>query len=418
MRNLAMYGTLLAVVLTVPTVIDAATGTSVDRVGAGEIAAGDPSLPNVYHVVLDMFQTEMFETQLDDGARELLGGFTYFPDTRTGWGRTHLSMSTLYSTDEWDYEQPLDERMEATYIDDTSAVTQLEKAGYQTTGWVHSISLYGYQSPFDVMHLTKDLPNAVPASKKPGLASTLWIYSELPADASRLLLDDDDLASLEDNAFLPATFTTAGPQTMAAAIDAEADLPARGRYTLIHLMVPHGPFVLDADCQEQPATDPAAQSGCAMKMVDDLLAELERLDRFEDSTIVIHGDHGGNFELRDGELVAVPDDQRESIPWVNARSKPVLLVKPAGVARSVPFEESSYPTELVDVLPTIFDSVGLELDVPPDRTSLLADALPTRPVRYFHFYAINGKGDLEGPIRRYAITEDGMALDEVIDEHG
>ena len=110
----------------------------------------------------------MFETQLDDQTRNDLGGFTYFPDTRTEWGRTHLSMSSLYSTDDRDYEQPLDLRMAATYTGDTSAVTKLEEAGYQTTGWIHSTWFYGDQTPFDVMHLSADLPDAVPHRSSPG----------------------------------------------------------------------------------------------------------------------------------------------------------------------------------------------------------------------------------------------------------
>ena len=326
MRQLAMYSTILAAVLTATTGIDAATGSSSADVADTEAEGerGDPDLPNVYHVVLDMFQTEMFETQLDDQTRNDLGGFTYFPDTRTEWGRTHLSMSSLYSTDDWDYEQPLDLRMAATYTGDTSAVTKLEEAGYQTTGWIHSTSFYGDQTPFDVMHLTDDLPDAVPASVKPRLASTLWVYSQLPPRASRALLEEEAFAMLEDNAFLPDSFTTAAPLTMAAAIDQEADLPAAGRYTLLHLLVPHVPYVLDADCRTRAVTEPVEQSACAMKLVDDLLDELERLDRFEDSTIVIHGDHGAYFELLDDELVALPDE-RESIEWVEARSRSVLL---------------------------------------------------------------------------------------------
>ena len=76
---------------------------------------------------------------------------------------------------------------------------------------------------------------------------------------------------------------------------------------------------------------------------------------------------------------------------------------------------NQYPAALVDVLPTIFDSVGLELEVAEDRTSLLREPLPARSVRYFHFYAVNVANVPAGPIRRYAITEEGMSLDEVIE---
>ena len=219
---------------------------------------------------------------------------------------------------------------------------------------------------------------------------------------------------LEDNAFQPSSFASAATLTMAAAIDQEADLPATGRYTLIHLMVPHVPYVLDADCRTHAVTKPVEQSACAMKLAGDLLDELERLDRFEESTIVIHGDHGGDFQLVDGELVALPN-KRDRIEWIDARSRPVLLIKPAGVPRRSPLVANQYPAALGDVLPTVFDSVGLELDVAEGRTSLLHEPLPARSVRYFHFYSVNSSGHPSGPIRRYAITEQGTSLDEAIE---
>ena len=51
-------------------------------------------------------------------------------------------------------------------------------------------------------------------------------------------------------------------------------------------------------------------------------------------------------------------------------------MKPAGVSGDGALVESDYPTLLTDIMPTVFDSIGAELDVAEGRVSLLADELP------------------------------------------
>lgn len=415
MGNLAMISTIAALALTFSTTLEVANAGSTSASAAIPTAdqAAEEPLPNVYHVVLDMFQTELFEHQLDDDLRQRLGGFTLYEDNRTEFGRTHMSMASLYAARNWDGDDANAWMFDSFHGED-SALTQLEDAGYHTMGWIDTVLAYAAESPFDSFHVSAQLQNPV-ETQSARLAETLWLYGNLPPELSERLLEPEEFSMLEDNSLQPDSAPAAASPTMAEIVAAEEDLATTNRYTLIHLMVPHEPYVVDADCElrREEGTDIVAQSACAVQLIEQLLDELERLDRFDDATIVIHGDHGASVDLVDGEVVKVGND-RESLEWNDARSRSLLLVKPSGVANTGSLAVSERPTMVTDVMPTIFDSVGLSIDGPSDRASVLGNHFPERAVRFFNFYS-SRDGSPSGPIRRYAITADEFLLDEVID---
>jgi hypothetical protein len=199
-------------------------------------------------------------------------------------------------------------------------------------------------------------------------------------------------------------------------INRERRSAATGRYSLVHLILPHFPYVLSADCGYEAGseTTPAAQAECAADLMVRLVEELRALDRFDDSTIVLMGDHGARFErTEDGALVQVPSDffgER----WSDARSRSLLLVKPAGVDSTEDLVVSDYPARLTDVMPTVFDSLGLPFEVGEGRTSLLADKLPERRERYYHFYAKGDDGLPDGEIARFVISDGELTSDTII----
>jgi hypothetical protein len=65
-------------------------------------------------------------------------------------------------------------------------------------------------------------------------------------------------------------------------------------------------------------------------------------------------------------------------------------------------------------MPTIFDSVGLDLPLESGRASLIGDDFPERPVRYYHFYDKDGSGLPDGAVTRFAVTDDGLEKDEAV----
>jgi hypothetical protein len=95
----------------------------------------------------------------------------------------------------------------------------------------------------------------------------------------------------------------------------------RGRAYFAHLLMPHSPYVLDANCQETGA--PAVgyflreerllhgtaldtvraktyrsyfgQYGCAASKIDSLLSRIDQDPAFADATVVVEGDHGARI---------------------------------------------------------------------------------------------------------------------------
>ena len=94
------------------------------------------SLPNVYHIVFDEFQTEMFETTLDSELKGALAGFIFFHDARTEWGRTQMSMASIFAPTSYDYEtNPLDFVDSACFVDPIRALNC--SAGLDTHNGLH-----------------------------------------------------------------------------------------------------------------------------------------------------------------------------------------------------------------------------------------------------------------------------------------
>ena len=155
-------------------------------------------------------------------------------------------------------------------------------------------------------------------------------------------------------------------------------------------------------------------AACATHLIEIFIEELRAQDRFDSSTIIIQGDHGARFELNEeGKLDQVPSDFY-SERWSDARSRSLLLIKPAGIDSSKEFEVSDYPAELTDVMPTVFDSVGLEFEVLDGRTSLLSATPPEREVRFYHFYDKAQDHLPDGEVVRYSIVDGAIAMDRTI----
>jgi hypothetical protein len=126
---------------------------------------------------------------------------------------------------------------------------------------------------------------------------------------------------------------------------------------------------------------------------------------------VIQGDHGAGLE-RNGDALTVVDDDHYSERWSTGRSKPLLLVKPAGVGPDAPMEISERQALLSDIMPTIFDSVGIDAPSGPSRTSLLAPEPVGERDRWYYFYEMRAGDDRpDGSMTRYRVVEDGLVLD-------
>jgi hypothetical protein len=377
---------------------------------------GSADLPNVYHLILDEFQIEMFEQVLDDDLRRDLQGFTYFPEVTTVFGRTETSIASTFSAATYDYDIPL-----ARYVDEAfdvrdSPLATLKEQGYSLTGYVLPGSVFGRRL-FDEVYVHRRLAREGVLPGDQDLVASLWAYANLPAFVAQRVIPPERYRQLRDNTALPPNAPSNSAIGFRRFVLTEQDASRAGRYTIVHALVPHYPYVLTRDCQyrEGEVTGPVAQTRCTMKLVREFITTLKDLGRFDDATIVIHGDHGARFELSDGRLQESGTDDPFRETYSRWRARPLVLFKPAD-ARNERLKVSPVEGTLNDILPTVFDDIGLHYTFDADRAPLTSPDHP-RGTRYYHFYAKAQERPrhlIEGPLFRYRIEHDRLRLVDLI----
>lgn len=400
-----------------------ATAQEPDEPGGGdrpEIAgpAGEPTdLPNIYHLVFDEYQTDFFTHLLDDDLREALGGFVFYPETVTTYGRTEMAFVSMFSRQDYDYSISPDDAANEALRGDLSTLGALGDLGYHRVGYLHNPRYVGGDVHLDEYVRHDDLEEFSGLAGRTDLLASLWVYAHTPERVSRRLIPEHHYEQLAAEALLP---DDAPPRSVAGfrrLMDEEPALPGRGRYTLAHFILPHFPHVLDERCLWWPGerTDPARQSACANRLVVEFVDLLRDLDRFEDSIVIVQADHGAWHEVAGDGLVSIERDGHYDEVASFARARSLLLVHAPGLVESeTPLRVDDRPSTLDDVMPTVFDALGVDHPFSGNRYSLLADPEPDRE-RFYHFYdRAEGHHIVDGAVVRYRVEPGGLVRDREI----
>ena len=150
----------------------------------------------------------------------------------------------------------------------------------------------------------------------------------------------------------------------------EESRPDHGQYVLVHAYIPHPPFVFDANGTLVAKSSYAKQSIYATRLVTDFLTELKRLNRYDQSTIIIQSDHGWELKgvepsakeltlINDADLNIINEHGR-LFSLIDNMSRALLLVKPPG-KNHTPLTISDKPTQLADIPATIYDLLDIPL---------------------------------------------------------
>jgi len=466
--------------------------------------ASTPQLPNIYHIVFDEYQTEMFELTLNPEIRRQMAGFTWFPENTSIYGRTEMSLSSYMQGKPFDFNESQKDYIDRAMMDTKGSLPFfLKKKGYKLSCYLHqsfqdlpniydttifhkdyvtrhvlengnffldffkgfiskftrakpvfieetgtfkipdvSVTLKdGSQSRWDVeMSLEKNPGKAmdgkdgetvyfsldkisVPEKNNPasasaflqatyGIAVSLLVYSELPPLFYGAVLPDSYLEQLKSQAFMPSKIPIVSYLSFENFLEKEQDKSPFGRYEYIHLILPHFPSVLKSDCSYNPdlsSTSPGEQSDCATKLILRFIDCLKSLDRYTNSIIIMHGDHGSRYKIKKGRLSAIKDKQ--SPEWSRARARALLLYKPPGMAVSESLVKSPHRTTLLDIAPTLVNAVDPEFaakKIQFQGVPLLSQNFPVRKSRDFYFYKkISIEKGLTDKMKYYSIDANG-----------
>lgn len=371
---------------------------------------GDANLPNIYHILLDEFQTDFFHVAATDALKSQLEGFHFFADATTEYGRTGMALPSIFTGASYDPGRPQIEYQERAFNSEASILYWLKQLSYTTSS--HAFRLYSFdQTLFDqISHHQK---SSTLEHRNIGRSFRhLWVYSNFPAPFSRRLLGAEYVSQQISQNTLPPSSPVSSLNTFRKLINSEKHRGSNGRYQFVHLLLPHFPYVLDKNCEVNDSVEEAPVLGqvqCVLSTLSDFVRELKRRGRYDNSIIIVHSDHGARFDIHDGELRNVQKGGLYSLEFSRARARSLLLVKPAVSEQhsaNAAFQVSDYPASLLDIAPTLFGLLGLGRTEQMEGVDLFAPGIPSNErVRHYHFFSKEGRDEWTPSIVRYEIKD-------------
>ena len=422
LRRASAYFALFAVVFVATDVFEFATRyvelpdelqAPSSSVGFTADRSGDQ--PNFYHLVLDEYQTDVFEFVLDSELRESLGGFVFFSDTTTPFGRTGMALASLFGGRSFDFASPQIDYQLSAFAGPQSMLTEVVNAGYETEAYLHE-RMFSFELPFHRIRYHQAPIGYRSDSSR--LFRQIWVYANFPRFVSGRFIDSDSFDNFDSQNVLDASSTVKSLHTFRYVTRREASQRGTGRYVFAHILLPHFPTVLEADCSYAPdesRTGAAPQARCTNALLMGFLSTLKDLGRFRDSLIVIQADHGSRYAVRDGRLQPLPGLMDYGLDWNAARSRALLLVKLPGRGEEQPLETRSDPTSLLDVFPTVAAALGLDAGSAEgvDLFDPYATAALSERQRWYYFFMKKERSGWTDEMVRFRVEPGRVVRDGV-----
>ena len=365
---------------------------------------------NVLHILADGMQTGVVKDLLDEDGGKLsrqLDGFVLFEDNLGAFPYTHMSVPAMLGGRVYDNARRQDDFL-AEALGRDSIFGAARAAGFDVQAGIPGGGIREvYRHATDARIV--ELPGFVPSSSWRGARqeslelADLSLFRIVPHFAKRYAYNDQawlfqalfgstaapGRAYLADHAFL---------RQFAATARRDAGRPA---YTYLHLMLSHRPIVMNRDCSYAGRILPTDrehvrdQTRCALRSVVALLARMRALGVYDNTTVVVAGDHGAFVPPR--TLPAGGAQARQALalglsPAMVGQARPVLLVKRPRAHG--PLRRSEAPTSSVDIPATIADAAGFPLRRAGVSAFRLDPQAPRR--RQFNVYAY-GQGEWTAP---------------------
>ena len=398
-------------------------------------------LPNIYHIVLDAFQTDYFEAMLeeDSGLEEEFEGFMYYPHNISGHMVTKVSLPIMFQGRYPLLEEDWESFVREAFRGDGGFLSDLKRAGY--TRYNANLA-WNYPRQFDYElkqdNFFKNIEKIEKLMDMEGFILILkdesfiqfWINQYIPFIVKEILMEYDWILDVQFFQTMNAGVQfIVGKEVVKEGF--RKVLPRNGYY-YIHIPIPHYPYFLESDCNftgqfwrgtyrlfdEMIHGSMLEQAKCAMRIVMEYLRELRDLKRYDESVIVIQGDHGSHG-VYFGKNERDKSVNRRSLEFDGLaryyRSRALLLIKPpVGVVRKEggkKFRISGKRSHLLDVAPTVLKAVGLSVGKRYEGESLLEDEEDDLRDRKRYFYDDFDKGG-KSVLVKYGVDEFGK-MEEV-----
>jgi hypothetical protein len=335
--------------------------------GAPEAIFELSSKQNVFHFVLDGFQSDAFHDILKAERSEIdrqYSGFTFFKNHMGAFPTTIVSIPSMLTGSVYRNQEPM-RRFIAREFKRASIFRAMRDQGYQ----VDAVSGLTYDRPSTTNYYRLPTPYVTydayvrfaawqladfalfrhsPHVLKP------WVYND---QSWRLQTTFGQSIDTPGRRFMPVN----GQAFM-------ADYTARARvahdrptYKYLHIGIPHWPVSVDKDCEYIGARslrrpNYTEQARCGIRRVGAFLDKLRELGLYDSSLILISSDHG--VALSPEGFTGERDVFGGPLSEISGSALALLIVKPP--AATGPVRVSDAPSAISDIPATIVDTLGLK----------------------------------------------------------
>jgi hypothetical protein len=357
---------------------------------------------NVLLVVLDSYQADLFEEILQEHPEyeSDFDGFTFYRNAVGGFSTTRPMLALILTGAYYQNEQPLNDFLLSAYTG-RSISRVLKERGFR-------VGIARNERGIQLMYCDRRLADScvrlqeLASRNPPPLREAVRLYDlalfrMAPHAAKPWIYNDGKwrLGSGLSGMYVPGMHGEDIRFIEILSERARRNASERGTFKFLHLLTPHPPFVMDEDLR--PATLGYSrqafkrQSVGALRLVKNILSALERIGVYDDTMIMVLGDHGSRKGIWvNVGLLGLVATRGKDAAFQNVKSSglPLVLVKPFG-SRG-PLRVSDAPISLGDVAKTIAAEVGIQADLPGESMLEIAEDAE-RERRFFHYQGFDWK---------------------------
>jgi hypothetical protein len=387
---------------------------------------------NVYHLLLDAYQSESFADSTQASAAMKFPGFTYYTRFNTNFPRTASSEVALIHG-----RAPRPGLAVARWAELALAEGFWHDLANADAGvWVYPYGRWLCPPSAVKCVSSADLARDAGSTTTRDETVRLWATRLVPLSIRRRLQPVERAPAT--SGALPLQYFNL--KQFDELLADEEHRPAHGQYIYYHALIPHHDHIMNERCElvesKWDAEGYWGHVACANLMIERLVETLRRLNRLDDALIIVHADHGApeflvgpggfgradDFPLdnlarryqavdrtyQDGgrfeQQITLGDSARWRSMAVEVFSSGLLLVK---VPRGRIYNEDASAVQLLDIAPTVLTHFGL------DTTAYAGVPLGHAPrdreqVFYAHSRSFDGK------LSKYRLTDEGWKFVEDI----
>lgn len=351
---------------------------------------------NVVIIVLDAFESDVFQEIIneDDNYRKMFTGFTYYRNAVGGYQTTTASVPLILTGKYYTNSEPID-----IFIKDAFTTSSLPKTLKNNN---YSINIYDdSRLVFPDEQIEENVQSAsVDSITALNKLYHIALFRDLPhflkqATYKTVVIGSNPGMGIPDRSYFDAF-----------ANQTQFTKPERV-FKFYHLSGSHPPYLLNESLgyEELPynRTGNIEQSKAFLRITNELLKNANRSGMYDNTMIIIVGDHGQPFRLNTSQL-----NRTVSISYTSQNiimsGIPLILVKPFYSNTSLAISDT--PVSLSDIPKTVTN----ELNIPNNFPGQSMKSIQVNEKRERSFFAYNSNSKISDyygylpPLKQYIIS--------------